>query len=516
MPLAIELAAARVRALSLRQIADSLNDRFRLLTGGARNVLRRQQTLRASVDWSHALLTDAERTLFRRLGVFMGGFDLEAAQAVAAITEAEQFQVLDQLSLLVDKSLVTADDESGVMRFRLLETMRQYALEKLSESGEADEVRDRHRDHYVEAAAALEDGDPLVEWAESEIDNIRAAHTWSVDKAEFETALGFVSSLQRLWVNRSRFLEGIAAFDAIFTDGRYRDSDVATRIWVRAQADKDILAAWIGVPASLERAEEVLAAARELGDQDLVIWTLTACGGMNYYSPESARRYFTEAAEFAQAVDNLPMLCHIRGYQAFAANVAGEPLTSRLAAEEGRDIADTIGDRFMSRFCRIWQGMALVAEGDISKGRDVFTSLLVETQAANERMLTLIANAGLCTAYAFEGNVSAAAEIARSTHQLTASMGGFHEDAIFGISALAAVFADDCHRCQRGRRGFDAMHRSAPSRVCTKFTRDARGIDGDRRCRRSTPMGRREPHIRAGMVPLPRAHHACVYRDRTR
>ena len=106
MPLAIELAAARVRALSLRQIADSLNDRFRLLTGGARNVLRRQQTLRASVDWSHALLTEPERTLFRRLGVFMGGFDLDAAQAVAATTEAEQFQILDQLSLLVDKSLV--------------------------------------------------------------------------------------------------------------------------------------------------------------------------------------------------------------------------------------------------------------------------------------------------------------------------------------------------------------------------------------------------------------------------
>ncbi|MCW2564127.1 MAG: Transcriptional regulator, partial [Mycobacterium sp.] len=146
MPLAIELAAARVRALSLRQIADSLNDRFRLLTGGARNALRRQQTLRASVDWSHALLTEPERTLFRRLGAFMGGFDLDAAQAVATTTEAEQFQILDQLSLLVDKSLVIADDVSGAMRYRLLETMRQYALEKLSESGEADGVRDRHRD----------------------------------------------------------------------------------------------------------------------------------------------------------------------------------------------------------------------------------------------------------------------------------------------------------------------------------------------------------------------------------
>ena len=145
MPLAIELAAARVRALSLRQISESLNDRFRLLTGGARNTMRRQQTLRASVDWSHALLTEAEH-VFRRLGVFMDGFDVEAAIAVAATSETEQFQILDQLSLLVDKSLVVAEEESGVMRYRLLETVRQYSLEKLAESGEAGQIRNRHRD----------------------------------------------------------------------------------------------------------------------------------------------------------------------------------------------------------------------------------------------------------------------------------------------------------------------------------------------------------------------------------
>ena len=155
MPLAIELAAARVRALSLAQIVESLHDRFRLLTGGARTAVRRQQTLRASVDWSHALLTEPERSLFRRLGVFLGGFDLEAAQAVGASIAVEQYQVIDQLSLLVDKSLVVAEDVSGAMRYRLLETVRQYALEKLGESGEADAVRDRHRDHYTDRAADL-------------------------------------------------------------------------------------------------------------------------------------------------------------------------------------------------------------------------------------------------------------------------------------------------------------------------------------------------------------------------
>jgi predicted ATPase len=146
VPLAIELAAARVRALSLAEILEGLHDRFRLLTGGARTAGRRQQTLRASVDWSHALLTEPERVLFGRLAVFLGGFDLDAAQAVAAGGDVARYQVLDQLTLLVDKSLVVADDTGGRTRYRLLETVRQYALEKLGESGEADAVRTRHRD----------------------------------------------------------------------------------------------------------------------------------------------------------------------------------------------------------------------------------------------------------------------------------------------------------------------------------------------------------------------------------
>ena len=156
MPLAIELAAARIRALSLVEIVDSLHDRFRLLTGGARTAVRRQQTLRASVDWSHALLTEPEQVLFRRLAVFMGGFDLDAAQAVGGGSDVERYQVLDQLTLLVDKSLVMAENTSGRTRYRLLETVRQYALEKLGESGEADAVRTRHRDYYTSQAAQLD------------------------------------------------------------------------------------------------------------------------------------------------------------------------------------------------------------------------------------------------------------------------------------------------------------------------------------------------------------------------
>jgi predicted ATPase/class 3 adenylate cyclase len=204
LPLAIELAAARVRALSLAEILDSLHDRFRLLTGGSRTAVRRQQTLRASVDWSHALLTEPERVLFRRLAVFQGGFDLNAAQTVAGGGDVQRYQVLDQLTLLVDKSLVVADDSRGRTRYRLLETVRQYALEKLGESGEADDVRARHRDHYTSMASVLDapagrDYEQCLEQANVEIDNLRAAFAWSRESSDVELALKLASSLQPLW-----------------------------------------------------------------------------------------------------------------------------------------------------------------------------------------------------------------------------------------------------------------------------------------------------------------------------
>ena len=205
MPLAIELAAARVRALSLTDILTGLQDRFRILTGGVRTAVRRQQTLRASVDWSHALLTEIDRVLFRRLAVFQGGFDLDAAQAVVTDEHLQRHQVFDEVTLLVDKSLVVSESTSGPTRYRLLETVRQYALEKLGESGEADVVRARHRDHYTDLAAFLDQPSSAgrrqhVEEAESDIDNLRAAFTWSRDNADNERALQLASALQPFWL----------------------------------------------------------------------------------------------------------------------------------------------------------------------------------------------------------------------------------------------------------------------------------------------------------------------------
>ena len=271
VPLAIELAAARVRALSLSEILDSLHDRFRLLTGGARTAVRRQQTLRASVDWSHALLTEPERVLFRRLAVFMGGFDLLGAQNVCGGGDVERYQVLDQLALLVDKSLVVADESGRRTRYRLLETMRQYALEKLGESGEADVVRTRHRDYYTALAAKLDlpaDGDyeQRLEQAETEIDNLRAAFGWSRENSDIELALALASSLQPLWQGRGRLREGLTWFDTAFTDLDAHQPGVTPAVRARALADRATLGLWGASTESPDQAQQALAIAREVDD----------------------------------------------------------------------------------------------------------------------------------------------------------------------------------------------------------------------------------------------------------
>lgn len=442
MPLAIELAAARIRALSLRQIADSLNDRFRLLTGGARNTMRRQQTLRASVDWSHALLTEPEQVLLRRLGVFMDGFDLDAARAVAATSEAEEFQILDQLTLLVDKSLVTAEEDAATMRYRLLETVRQYALEKLAESGEASLIRARHRDHYVATATGLEGDDGLIGWAERETGNLRAAHAWSIDSGEFEPALQMTSALQRLWETRGRMREGIAAFDLAFDDNRYRDDDVAAAVWVRAVADRSILTAWTAEAASLERGQEALAAARALGDQGLIASCLAACGALAYYNPEVSQAYWADAIELARRSGDRSKLCYFLSCLAVATNVAGQPLASQLAAEEGRRVADTIGDGFVSRHCRIWQATAMGWRGGVQGADEVIRGVSEEARAAGERMLELFALVCECSSFTYEGKAAVARVKAEEARETSIAMGGFHEDKIHIAWALSALAAD--------------------------------------------------------------------------
>ena len=452
MPLAIELAAARVRALSLSQIVDSLHDRFRLLTGGSRTAVRRQQTLRASVDWSHALLTEPEQVLFRRLAAFAGGFDLDAAQAVGVGSEVELYQLMDQLGLLVDKSLVVAEDTGAGMRYRLLETVRQYAQEKLGESGEADEVRTRHRDCYMATVAALESrghvgDDELLEWAQTEIDNLRAAFAWSRENSDPATALQLIESLRPLWLRGGRVKEALVGLDAVLTDESH--SQIPPAVWVGAVTQRAILAAWVGVPMDLDRAGQALTVARQLDDSALITRALIACGRLAYYGADDAQTYFGEATDLARANSDGWSLCQIFGYQAAAASLAGEPIAACAAAEEGRDLADALGDRFFSRHCRAWLAVALMVRGDSACASQVSRALVDEAEAAGDLTMKVYGHVCRGTVHAFQGDVDAAYEAAQSALSAAEAIGGFLEDAVYAVFANVALANGDAAAAMR-------------------------------------------------------------------
>jgi predicted ATPase/class 3 adenylate cyclase/DNA-binding CsgD family transcriptional regulator len=446
VPLAIELAAARVRALSLAEILDSLHDRFRLLTGGARTAVRRQQTLRASVDWSHALLTEPERVLYRRLAVFLGGFDLDAARAVAGGGDVQRYQVLDQLTLLVDKSLVVTDDSGGRTRYRLLETVRQYALEKLGESGEADAVRTRHRDHYTALAALLDapagrDYEQRIEQANLEIDNLRAAFAWSRENSDVERALALASSLQPLWQARGRLREGLTWFDTALGDNNAQHPEVAAAVRARALADTAVLYLFFGAADSVDRAQQALALARDIDDPAVLARALTACGLTAAYNAELAGVYFAEAIGLARELHDKWRLSQILAQQAAAAIAAGDPTAARVAAEEGRDLADAIGDRFTSRHCRMCLGVIQSYQGDLAGAVAQLRAVAAEAKVGHDGIHAAVSLAHQNTALARQGETDAARaaadaslESASELGALVASLGYF----ALGTTALAA------------------------------------------------------------------------------
>jgi predicted ATPase/class 3 adenylate cyclase len=216
MPLAIELAAARVRTLPVEQVATRLDDRFRLLTGGSRTSVARHQTLRATIDWSYDLLTESERAVLRRLSVFAAGASLEAAESVCAGDPVDGMDVLDLLGRLVEKSLVFTDPTSSEAHFRLLETVREYARGRLVEAEEADPTLRRHRDLFLalvdKASPAFFHGPEPVDWLrrlDDDHEDVRAALEWSLDQpGEARSGLRIAAGLWRYWEIRGHLTEG--------------------------------------------------------------------------------------------------------------------------------------------------------------------------------------------------------------------------------------------------------------------------------------------------------------------
>lgn len=266
IPLAIELAAARLKSMSLQEVNERLGERFRLLTGGSRTALPRQQTLRSLIDWSYDLLSSEEKLMLGRMSVFAGGCDIDAAQEVCGDAPMESWQTLDVLSGLADKSLLTVEEREGRTRYRMLESIRQYAAERLEAAGEMALLRRRHLQYFVKWVESLCDlPDPRV-WTsrfEEDIDNLRVALAWS-PKSDVIAGLRMADALGRFWFVRGYMDEGRRWVRPLLDSPRSHD-DLSLR--GKVLHSEGSMARFCGdFPAARAALEEALAITRALGE----------------------------------------------------------------------------------------------------------------------------------------------------------------------------------------------------------------------------------------------------------
>jgi predicted ATPase/class 3 adenylate cyclase len=345
IPLAIELAAARVRTLSVDELNLRLDQRFRLLTGGSRTALPRQQTLRSLIDWSHDQLNLTERVLFTRLSVFAGGFTLQAAERICSGEGVDEGDVLDLLTSLVDKSLVMAESRDATMRYRLLETIRQYARERLLEGGGGPGLRDRHLDFFLslarQAAPQLTGPDQRAwfERLETEYDNLRAALTWASSVVgDPDAGLHLAGALWRYWYVRAHFSEGRSWLGTMLAGG------AGGRSPARAHALSGMGSlAWLQSDLAAAKAlhTESLDIFRELGDREGVARSLANLGNVAHgecdYAAARAlleeslviRRELGDRARLADTLNNLGTLAYDRGDYVAARALYSECLAIR-------------------------------------------------------------------------------------------------------------------------------------------------------------------------------------------
>ena len=350
IPLAIELAAARVRTLSVATLAERIGDRFRLLTGGNRTALPRQQTLRALIDWSYDLLSADERTLLARLSVFAGGWTLEDAEAVTAGGTLGADAVLDLLTGLVDKSLVASEAEGE--RYRLLDTVRQYAQERLDASGERRAVADRHLAHFLGVAEAARPelvGPRQGFWLarlDAMRENLIAAHAWCDHAGDGgERRLRLASAMRRYLMMRGMLELGWRiAVEALARP----DAQVRGRARCRALADAGHLGSWMGRYADAQRyLEESLAIARELEDSEGVALVLQplALAALGQGDHVAARACLTEALALEEAQGNRHGVAGVINALAQIHRAQGELDVAAPLYERVLTLARGLGDR---------------------------------------------------------------------------------------------------------------------------------------------------------------------------
>lgn len=425
IPLAIELAAARVRAFSPQTIAERLDDRFTFLTGGTRTALPRQQTLKALVDWSYDHLDDEERTLLRRLSVFAGGFGLESVEGVCLGDDLHPGSYIELVSALVDKSIVVFEERSDGARYSLLETIRDYSGDRLEESGESEVTRDSHLEWFLSLAERSEPDVTTSRWLqtmEDEHDNLRAALQWAIGRGFADAALRLTGAMARLWTTHGHLSEGRRWLEEALASG----TEPASVVRAKALNAAGVLAWMQGDhDAAMTKYEEALALRRSLDDAAGIAATLANLGIVSYSQGQyvKARRRYGESLKIwreigdpqgvARSLDNLGNL----------AQEEGDYLEAQRLYEESLEISRRLQDKWLIARSLNNLGEVALARGDLGLARKTFDEDLELSQELGDKWVMGRALNNCAEIDRLQGDLGAAKKLFEQSLDLSRELG---------------------------------------------------------------------------------------------
>jgi predicted ATPase/class 3 adenylate cyclase len=429
LPLAIELAAARTRLLTPQAMLSRLSNRLKVVTGGARNLPERQRTLRGAIEWSHDLLDEDERVLFARLSVFAGGRTLGAMEAICDARGDLGVDVLDGVESLVEKSLLRQEEgPEGEPRFVMLETIHEFAREKLEESGEAEEIRSLHAQYFLALSEEAEIGVTAAarsEWLkrlETEHDNLRAALSWSLERGQAETALRLAGALGEFWMTRGHLNEGAGWLESALS---YSDGIPAP---VRAKA-LDLAGSIENYRGEHERAESLLeegaALYRELGDKRGLAPVLNSMGhtAADLGNWGRAEALYRESMDLGRELGDEERVYSALNNLGWAALCQEDYERATELCRESLALAESIGRRDLLRHGGLNLGWASLGQGDHVSATAHFREGLAFFREGGDQVNIVEVLEGLAGAAGMQGKGERAARLYAAAQALRETIG---------------------------------------------------------------------------------------------
>jgi predicted ATPase/DNA-binding CsgD family transcriptional regulator len=483
IPLAVELAAARVRVLAPAQIAAGLADRFRLLTGGYRTAPPRQQTLEASVAWSYGLLADPERLVLARLSVFAGTFDLEAAQTVVTGPDVEERDVLELVTALADRSLLQVDDQGGRARYRLLETIRLFAQERLAELDDPARVRDRHLDHFVELAGRARAGLSFEagSWTDlltADLDDLRAAMAWGVDSGRQAAVVDITEPTRMFWLDRGRYAEMERWLDAAVDTPAATDAD-------RARGLTTATVVMLGAGRhgrAHDLADRAVHVSRLIEAEDTLALSVALRAFAGVYSGRASTSAIAsdldEAAGLAAQVEDDPTRGLALIFVGLAQCYGGRLNAAKGLLESAVETCERAGVSSSLPAAHAFLGIPLLLAGDLDRARAHERAALEWTRQVDRPGYEVTARVVLATADALSGNTGAARQQFTEAGKLLRARNLIPSSFELFLGRWSAFAALQSGEVREARRAGEALVESAHEREAGLYEASAELVLG--------------------------------------